>query len=429
MLDVLAFLNQGSMVMDTSVEYFSTVHIWMPFVSKKRIDMGIPVQTSGPDLAMLLLAMKLVISKPDDVSDGTIYRLAKGFLFSLESSGLVSLMCLQAMILVALFEYSHSIYPAAWMSVGACARYTELLGLSCINGGSILLGQPSTWTEAEERRRTWWAVFVLDRLIALGNKRPCVLAPSPREGRLPVDDDAWDSGDVTRAIGHAVSVDPAIRQSGFARLCQTAIYIDKAQATTRQQYVSTSDRLQSIVGLSKEIIDFTATLEKEVDTDRPEVVLRLLAPRCAVRSSLFICLDELTCPEKVEPGAHYTLSQDAKDQEELEMQAYAMQVIRQASLDIRDLAVQLQDSLSTEEHADAVLGKISPLLLDGVYCASATLHWLYGECGNADYKTATEILESLLHQLGLRWMAGRKYAELSSVYDVSTRAMLNGGPF
>lgn len=49
---------------------------------------------------------------------------------TLEASGAVSLIYLQAMTLMAVYEYSHSIYPAAWMTVGSCARLAELLGIS-----------------------------------------------------------------------------------------------------------------------------------------------------------------------------------------------------------------------------------------------------------------------------------------------------------
>ena len=103
----------------------------MPIVSKKRMDLGIPVQNGGPDIAMLFLAMKLITAQADEFADGTLYSIAKGFLSGLEGSGVVSLLCLQAMVLIALYEYSHSIYPAAWMTVGACARYAEIIGLSC----------------------------------------------------------------------------------------------------------------------------------------------------------------------------------------------------------------------------------------------------------------------------------------------------------
>ncbi|GJC83802.1 depudecin biosynthesis cluster-specific transcription activator DEP6 [Colletotrichum liriopes] len=141
-MDVLELLNQGNIVMDVSAQYFDTVHSWIPFISKKRMEMGISVQSGGAELALILLAMKLVISRPEDVANESVYSLAKGFLNSLETSGLVSLMCLQASILIALYEYGHSIYPAAWMTVGNCARYAELLGISSSSGSSSLLSPP-----------------------------------------------------------------------------------------------------------------------------------------------------------------------------------------------------------------------------------------------------------------------------------------------
>lgn len=114
----------------------------MPIVSKKRMDLGTSVRNSGPDLAMLFLAMKLITSVPDpDSAVGSLYLAAKNFLAILEVSGEVSLLCLQAMVLVALYEYSHAIYPSAWMTVGACARYADVLGLSA-GSGSEIMGQP-----------------------------------------------------------------------------------------------------------------------------------------------------------------------------------------------------------------------------------------------------------------------------------------------
>lgn len=95
------------------------------------MDLGISMRNGGSDIAMLFLAMKLITAQTDEVVDGNLYSLAKSFLSTFEASGFVSLLCLQSMVLIALYEYSHSIYPAAWMTVGACSRYAEMLMLSC----------------------------------------------------------------------------------------------------------------------------------------------------------------------------------------------------------------------------------------------------------------------------------------------------------
>jgi len=112
----------------------------MPFISHKRMNLGIPLRNAGPDLAMLFLAMKLVTSSPAGTGTGTgaslrgcddpLYTRAKAFLALFEANGEVSSLCLQAMVLIALYEYGHAVYPAVWMTVGACVRYANMLGIT-----------------------------------------------------------------------------------------------------------------------------------------------------------------------------------------------------------------------------------------------------------------------------------------------------------
>lgn len=138
---MLAILTEGEVVIDTFREHFDTIHSWMPIISKKRMDLGIPAQNPGPDLAMLFLSMKLITTSANTVQRDSLYRLAKRFLMDLECHGVVSLLCLQATVLVALYEYSHAIYPGASMTIGVCTRYAELLGISCGGNGMQCMGQ------------------------------------------------------------------------------------------------------------------------------------------------------------------------------------------------------------------------------------------------------------------------------------------------
>jgi hypothetical protein len=145
--DVLSVLSQGNEVLEISETFFSTIHTWFPIISKKRINLGMSLRNAGPDIAMLFTAMKLIISQPGsnmivDSSSDSLYRLAKNFLQLLEANGCLSLPCLQAMILIALYEYSHAIYPAAWMTIGACSRYADILGIS---PGKEVIGVMDQW--------------------------------------------------------------------------------------------------------------------------------------------------------------------------------------------------------------------------------------------------------------------------------------------
>lgn len=127
-------------------EYFSTVHKWMPIVSPQRFAREMPHQfwNGNPDMALLILCMKLIISKPQDgieCAHNRIYLCAKRFVASMEATGTVSLLVLQANLLVAWYEYGQAIYPAAYMSAGWCVRYANLLGL-CEHPESTLLLPP-----------------------------------------------------------------------------------------------------------------------------------------------------------------------------------------------------------------------------------------------------------------------------------------------
>lgn len=142
--DVLEILSNANALQQAVTDYFNTVHCWFPIISKKRMNMGHPLLEGGSDLAMLFLAMKLVSSQPVNgvaSADSHLYVAAKRFLALLESAGTVSIMYLQAMILVAIYELGHSIYPAAWMTIGACSRYAEILRLPSYKDSVVILGQ------------------------------------------------------------------------------------------------------------------------------------------------------------------------------------------------------------------------------------------------------------------------------------------------
>lgn len=142
--DVFEILSRGNAVHDATSEFFSTVHVWFPIISRKRMAIGTALWEGGPDLAMLFLAMLLVTTREmadaHDALANPLYPAAKRFLALLEGSGCLSLMHLQAMVLVALYEFGHGIYPAAWMTAGQCARYVDMIGIPSFKESSVLLG-------------------------------------------------------------------------------------------------------------------------------------------------------------------------------------------------------------------------------------------------------------------------------------------------
>jgi hypothetical protein len=110
--------------------------------------------------------MKLYCTAPPGASGGRteLYGIAKQFHFGVETAGLMSIHVLQAGVVIALYELSQAIYPAAHLSVSACARYGFALGIDKLGLELIASGNGRRpWIEIEEMRRVWWSVLTLDR--------------------------------------------------------------------------------------------------------------------------------------------------------------------------------------------------------------------------------------------------------------------------
>lgn len=171
--DIIATLGSMHAITEMVEHYFSSVHNWLPIVSKKRLYHQL--QTHGSelsvDLALLLLAMRLLVEIPLDAGSSLelpFYHATKQYLYSVEHNGSLTLKLLQAATLVAVYEMGHAIYPAAFLTIGHCARLGQAIGLhDKRTPAPQMISRPGTWTEQEEIRRTWWAVLLLDRQVDL----------------------------------------------------------------------------------------------------------------------------------------------------------------------------------------------------------------------------------------------------------------------
>lgn len=113
--------------------------------------------------------MKLVYTSPSQQAVGEAdavsshYLIANSSIGILEATGNVTLNAIQSRLLLVLYEVGHVIYPAASISIGSCSRLARNAGLS----RDFWHSQEVTVTtaDAEERKRTWWAVHNLDRYV------------------------------------------------------------------------------------------------------------------------------------------------------------------------------------------------------------------------------------------------------------------------
>ncbi|KAJ5988431.1 hypothetical protein N7481_003641 [Penicillium waksmanii] len=176
--DEVAFhIGNNQQVQQAAGKFFQTA--WLPIVSRKRYLAAIlnPLSPSRRPIALLALCMKLCCLPVHD-DEGprrtSLYQFVKKFYSEVESTQDLCVEVLQAAILIAIFEIGDAIYPAAYLTVGICARYGIAMGLDKINKGRmggqhIRIG---SWMEIEERRRAWWAILTLDRFVTSNLNSP-----------------------------------------------------------------------------------------------------------------------------------------------------------------------------------------------------------------------------------------------------------------
>jgi Fungal specific transcription factor domain len=165
--EVLALLRDGDITGIVEL-YFSTIHKWLPVVSRKRLILTLesPAAEQGAELALLLLCMRLITQIPPHDSrsaQNTLYLTAKAFFTVVESSASMTVQLIQSALLLGAYEVGHGIYPAAFLSVGHCARLIYAVGLHNRKGAPQMIKRPGSWAEQEEFRRVWWGTLLLDR--------------------------------------------------------------------------------------------------------------------------------------------------------------------------------------------------------------------------------------------------------------------------
>ncbi|KAK0758824.1 hypothetical protein N5P37_008308 [Trichoderma harzianum] len=217
------FLGGDEEVRQMVTTFFSNVYAYMPCISKTWIYQHLlsPLTPVHADSTLLLLSMQLINWTPtaSESPKSPAYIAAKQFFFELENAGNLSIRLVQAGIFIALYELGHCIYPAAYMSVGTCARHAVALGLDKDIKQSNATGLP--WDDIEETRRVWWAILILDRFINLGNPPRMLATADPATGDiLPADDASWEQGLLHATELFTIGSQSQLRMGRFARFAQ-----------------------------------------------------------------------------------------------------------------------------------------------------------------------------------------------------------------
>ncbi|RFU26305.1 hypothetical protein B7463_g10029, partial [Scytalidium lignicola] len=385
----------GSDVADLCQLYFLTIHQWFPFIIKKRLLQNLArfEHNHEADIALLLLCMKLLSTPPcTDTPGSREYFSARSLKASLDGAGMISLPLLQATTLLALYEISHGILPAGYLTVGLAARIGIMMGLHCSRNATQLLKLPDTLTLREEERRTWWTILILERYINLGPRGLALATPEPCQGHLlPITDGQWDKGEIggNEPLYTTRFSSPGISQ--FGRTAQAAHVLGKvlyhrAGYSQEDRMTRLEEALQlhhTLSALDNHIIQAQRTSSEE----QPFHCSIDLAICCSARMTLY---NIYGCNEPAD--LHF--GSQSRYAEESEMQTIALGNITQvASERVVDLA---QGVLQSGE--DGLITS-SPLLIECIYHAATECQWFIregmGQSIEQSYRTLADTLRLL----------------------------------
>ncbi|KAL7792030.1 N-terminal binuclear Zn cluster-containing protein [Trichoderma ceciliae] len=254
--DVSDLVGDVSNIKATCDEFFTSVHEWMPIVSKIQFMASLVswLTYKRAELFFLILAMKLSCEQGSGPRT-PLYQVTKHLQFRIENSGVLSLQVTQASVLISIYEMGHGIYPAAFLSIAACARYAAALGIDKSILGHNVMGIP--WNELEERRRVWWSILVLDRFLNLSDPSRHLVTPDPiLENWLPVDDAAFNDGTSRPEDAFTLGSANALVLGRFARFAQAAHLLGQvlrhvAEGSTESETAQLRRTIFSLVSVSK----------------------------------------------------------------------------------------------------------------------------------------------------------------------------------
>ncbi|KAI4924966.1 uncharacterized protein J4E92_007003 [Alternaria infectoria] len=102
----------------------------------------------------------------------------------------------QTWVLMATYEFRQMYFPRAWMSSGRGSRLAQMMQLHRLDGVGLdvkqCLAPPKDWTEREERRRTFWLTFCIDRYASIGTGWPMTYDEKDIMTNLPASEEAFD---------------------------------------------------------------------------------------------------------------------------------------------------------------------------------------------------------------------------------------------
>lgn len=149
-----------------------------------------------------------------------------------------------------------------------------------------------SFSHAEERRRTFWSIYILDRLVSCGRARPPAILEASCQLQLPCNEDVWRSGQwqKTQTLEGFSNrrLSDARDYSPFALVVLTTYALSRSAQYQLQQYnIRSKDPPWDPKSDFASIMSDLLYLESHFDFDRPatEIVKQILGPGGPIKQS------------------------------------------------------------------------------------------------------------------------------------------------
>ncbi|KAI1372399.1 hypothetical protein F4677DRAFT_456627 [Hypoxylon crocopeplum] len=392
-------------------KYFSTIHQWLPILSKKRVRRYITEYGLATDCPsrLLFLSMKLV-SGPllPEISARTnrAYTATLETLLKVENSCLPCIQLLQSVILISVYEIGHAIYPAAYLRVGHASRLCIMMGFHDRKNATQLFKDTITWTAREEERRVWWAVFCLDRITNQGINGLPLVAPEPSPGELlPCHETSWNEGGVGfNEPLFAASFSNNTSLGSFANVCQAAHILGRVLRHRDEQTVALNFRISEAKQLHHILTSLSSHLSNIARESSP--------PSSSVAVSLALCFSACLILYDIYACNERYSTDHGRSSEEAELQRQAMTSIFDVVRRTWELARRILNSIYQD--IDDELSNLSPLLCHCLHAAATESEWLILEQEDSNAVAWLRDIVELLQVIARRWHVAGVY--LSEIY-------------
>ncbi|OBT41202.1 hypothetical protein VE00_08123 [Pseudogymnoascus sp. WSF 3629] len=276
---------------------------------------------------------------------------------------------LQSRLLLTTFEIGHAMYPAAYISAGANIQAAVDLGASAASSADLSKAFPDPKI-AEEARQTWCGIVITNRYASLENnsRHTASLGPS-----------------IEAAFGNNDSKDIA-QMDPFTKLAYSSLLLDQALSHIHERTSQQEFRRVEAMRILHSLTSFLASFEGEDNALKTLSDSSLAIGRSAM-------LEVLEFGSKVEP----------QDNE------YCVQ----ASLNIlMSLTQEIAHGATGVKTGDsAALAALPVFISHCVYKAAMVCLRDAKASKDGNAKLRIQPLKDLLGYIGLRWGAGKYYAE------------------